>query len=39
MPSFDVVSQVDKQEVRNALEQANRDMLADAVTGRRRFAE
>jgi uncharacterized protein YajQ (UPF0234 family) len=26
MPSFDIVSQVDKQEVKNALEQANREI-------------
>lgn len=26
MPSFDIVSQVDKQEVRNALEQANKEI-------------
>lgn len=26
MPSFDIVSQVDKQEVRNAVEQANREI-------------
>ena len=26
MPSFDIVSQVDKQEVRNAIEQANREI-------------
>ena len=26
MPSFDIVSQVDKQEVKNAIEQTNREV-------------